>query len=362
MNNLIRNIKSQLTPSNKCLNDLNDRINGIEPVTVKRAGWKGIALPLTTAVAAVFIISVAAGSSGKKDSDTILPSATVETNEEVSANEYPTNVPKTDPTTDEGIFDLNHGGYWSNEKHSPVDPPNEKTKLDLLKKNIEVDYAKYIFHSTDDTFSTYYHVSTIPEFIGMGKVKYGDKIYELLIGVRGVEGNKIYISFGDGDFYEFVNEDIPFSIERYYISLDMTEDGKSYIRNYYLNLDSGDYSKEDIYREFNDKYYLNDEIYQALISKMKEENYSIVMRDGTGMSYDDCYYYEFVEECERSEFNDDDLAGYGTMQFVSVQEVLPQCFFDFAVIANSPDENGDIKILFPGDRVLKLSRLSYNPT
>ncbi|MCR5141669.1 MAG: hypothetical protein K6C68_03980 [Ruminococcus sp.] len=376
MKQVFKEIKEQLSPDDRTVNGLIDRINGREPAVVKTGGFKwAVLMPLTAALGIAILSGMISLSSNK---DIELDKTTDEETKVVQLEKeygYPAAQVKTPVEAEDGKFDFKNGGYYSMEKHQPKDPPDEETKKRLLKQNTEItiynnivhlsdgnvvevdcdtgEIEKNVYHADDETFETFYHVSRISSYLCMGKVKDGDRIYELLVGYTGFGPGTVAISFGDGRYYLYRIPNFDLELEYAGLHLALGEEHWG---------DAGVFAYNDICGS--DQYdTLTDELFFKIIDYIQKNDDSITVqidddaveiRNGVYLSKDDDeqLLYKYGGMADRTEFDDSDVCfGFGTLTYSAMGGTQ---FADYNAAINSPAEDGSLLVLLPGDRVIKL--------
>lgn len=376
MKQVFKEIKEQLSPDDRTVNELIERINGREPAVVRSGGLKWVALmPLTAALG----IAILAGMISLTSNKDIEIEKTADTDSKVVQLEkeygYPAAQVKTPVEAEDGKFDFKNGGYYSMEKHQPKDPPDEETKKRLLKQNTEItiynnivhcssgvvmemetgigDIGENVYHADDETFETSYHVSRISSYVCMGKVKDGDRIYELLVGYTGFGPGTVAISFGDGRYYLYRIPDFDLELEYAGLHLALGEEHWG---------DAGEFAYKDI-GESNPYQTLTDELFFKIIDYIQKNDDSITVqidddaveiRNGVYLSKNDNEQslYKYGGMADRTEFDDSDVRfGFGTLTYSAMGGAQ---FADYNAAINSPAEDGSLLVLLPGDRVIKL--------
>ena len=190
----------------------------------------------------------------------------------------------------------------------------------------------------------------------MGKVKDGDRIYELLVGYTGFGEGYVAISFGDGRYYLYEIPDYKLQYSWADFHMVTGENWGEAIKFSYNDVVGNDV---DHYTLDND-YELDEERLNAVIDTLKVGRGSVSMQnddickiDADGQKiYDgsETSYYTFLEFGERSDFDDNDLYGFGDLSVI-IHGFSSNDFYSFVI--NSPDENGVITALLPNDLVVK---------
>ncbi|MBR1724432.1 MAG: hypothetical protein IJ723_05370, partial [Ruminococcus sp.] len=139
MKQVYREIKEQLTPDRRTVNELLDRINGREPAVLKTSGMRWAALVPLTAVLGLVLLGgmLKLGSDNDIETKEISDTNSV-VEQQIKEYGYPAAQVETPVVVEDGKFDFQNGGYYSMEKHQPKDPPDEETKKRLLKQNLSI--------------------------------------------------------------------------------------------------------------------------------------------------------------------------------------------------------------------------------
>ena len=382
MKQICRQIQTQLSPDNRTVDELFDKINGRETAVVKTSGLKWAALlPLTAALGIALLAGVMSLSSNNdiKAEEVSETTASVEetpiaVDQTIKEFGYPAAQVETPVEVADGKFDFKNGGYYGTMKHQPKDPPDEETKKRLLMQNKDITiYNKTIayrddatmgitidlehsttnvYHADDESFETSYHVSRISHYVCMGKVKDGDRIYELLVGYTGFGMDTVAVSFGDGKYYLYR---IPnFDLELEYASLHLALGEEQWGLNGELAYNSlGDTSA---FADFTDSLY--DKIIEYLEANensvsIQNDGKAIEIRDGEFIPKgDENFSYKFGGVVDRSEFDDSDVrSGFGDLGYSAMGGSVYNCY---EVAINSPAYDGSILVLFPNQKVIKL--------
>ena len=397
MKQTFKEIKAQLTPNNRTVTELIDRINGNETPAVKTAGLRwAVALPVVAALG----IAILGGMISVSDKDVLeiepVSSSSSATDSVVSETRkefgYPAAQVETKVEAADGIFDFKNGGYYSMEKHQPKDPPDEETKLRLLKQNLNItvingddglivddnappedveftdnnghqwvddpDTTPYnTYTAVDDTFAEPHHVIQISHYLCMGKVKDGDRIYELLVGYfGGYSGSALGVSFGDGKYYMYDIRD--YELKYTYANIHMTV-GENWKEAAMYNYDvvTGKKDGDPVY--YNDNQNLDEQRINAVIDALNRGEGSVSLQNDDAVDYDsggrfhdgsENYCYKFSGFGKREDFNDDDIYGFGDISANVFAFSVCECF---SMVLNTPDSDGSITALLPNGFVMK---------
>lgn len=382
MRQVYREIKEQLTPDKDTVNELLDRINGRETPAIKTGGFRWVAAASAAAVFGLVLLGGLIGISNSSDIETSdVNDSVCQMAEKKIEFGYPAAQVETPVETEDGIFDFKNGGYYSMEKHQPKDPPDEETKKRLLEQNLDITIynktIKYVddenigvmdenigvmidtensttnvYHADDESFETSYHVSRITHYLCMGKVKDGDRIYELLVGYTGFGMDTVAVSFGDGKYYLYRIPDFDMELEYAGLHLALGEDQWGDTGELAYN-STGDSSA---FADFTDS------LYDKIIEYLEANDDSVsIQNDGDAVEIrngeyipkgDENFGYKFGGVVDRAEFDDSDIrSGFGDLSYSAMGGSV---YNVYELAINSPAYDGSILVLFPNQKVIKL--------